>query len=361
MNGVDLSKISGYANAYSSTISGILYKELKLAAEGINVIENLQDEMLMPKLSVKKASRPYDGVFAPDPNQFEFSDRKLRVDLAQRDLYLTTTEFRTTYLAKWAASYGSNSDKEKQIPLPAFFWGEYMKNIASEVVGMVYNGLGVDKFATFASGTSYSVGALVKITTTNTGKSRLDYFKCITATTAGQSPITHPAKWENVNDLAITEGFEQKFLKAIADEGFDSIVSTGDITVDDALDQFKAIFRGLSEVQRNKGAVIYTSLSDKDTLVDCIDNKYKGFQRNDNVFLLPGTDGKCKVLAVDWLAGKKRKICSLPNNLTVGTNKLSDMNKLFSKVEHYGIETSLTYLFGTEICDLESVVINDQP
>ncbi len=357
-----LDALTAYAGTHEKKLMGQLYKELMLQAEGIMVMPGIKGKHKLPRLRVGRGLKPYTGKFASADDQFKYSDREIEVERAQRDLEIDPEKYRLTYLAQYqTASAGSNANKEGQIPFAPYTWGEFMKENASEVVDLLYWGRGKAAFASFNPASTYSVGALVKISLTIGGKAEDNYFRCKTATSAGESPITHPAKWENVNYLAITKGFRPRITEAISNEGFDQIVSTGAITSADAYSQFTAVFRGQDEIVKRQGAVIYCAQNSYEKLLDSIETTVtKNFELINNIAFLPKTDNKCRIQPVSWMAGSNALLCTPANNFRLGTDQLDDMNKLTNIPQHYTLETSLSFLIGTQIADLDVLVINDQ-
>lgn len=356
-----LTALTAYAGTFEKQLMGQLYKELNLQADGIRVLPGISNKTTMPRLRVGKGLKPYTGKFVSSDDQFKYSDRSIMVERVQRDVEIDPEKYRTTYLAESvAASYGSNANKEAQIPFAAFMWQEFMKENAQEVVEMLYHGKGKAAFATFNPATAYAVGALVNYSVNVGGKSETQYFRCITVTTAGQDPVGTPANWEKVDYLALTKGFGQIIIDAINNEGFNQIVNTGVINANTAIDQFKAVFRKQLTQVKQEGATIYCSYSNFEKLLDGIGTRNIAFQQTDNITYLPETDRKAIIKPVYWLGDSNRLICTKANNLTLATDQLSDMNKLTNIPQHYTLESSLSFLIGTQIADLDVLTINDQ-
>lgn len=355
-----LESLKAYGGKMAPNIMGQLYKELRLQADGIQVLQNIKSNYVMPRLRIAKGMKPYTGVFAAAGGQWKYSDRELIVKRSQRDLELDPEKYRGSYYELYqSGSTGNNSNLRAQIPFEAFAFAEFQKENAQEVVEMLYHGLGVDAFTTWASGSTYAAGDLVKFTISINGTNEVNYFKCLATTTAAQSPTTHPAKWENINNLAIAKGFGKMFAEAVSDEGFNQIATTGAINSTDAYDQFTEVYRLQSELVKKQNLVIYTSQNNYESLLDAIEEKTKNFQLVNNIMYLPKTDNKVMVKPVSWLAGSGRIICTPMNNLTLGTDQLSDLNKMKTIEKHYTLEVSMTCMLGTQISDLDVITINE--
>lgn len=354
--------LHAYAGKYAKELMSKFYKELKLEAEGIKVIPGVKNKITMPRLAVGRGLKPYTGIFASMNNQLKYSDRELGVERVQRDLSIDPEKYRTTYLSEnQTGSAGSNADKESQIPFAKFTFEKVMEENAEEVVDMLYWGVGKEAFLAFDAGTAYAAGDLVKFNATVNGTAETQYFKCIVDTNAGESPATHEAKWDWAGNLAIAKGYNVKIQEAITDEGFNQIADTGAINKDDAYDQFLEVFRILPERLRKKGVTMYCSANSKDDLLDAIENKVtKNYELIDGILYLPKTDQKCKIQTVEWLGGSDRLLCTMPGNFVLGTDQLSDMNKLTSIPKHYDLEYSLSFLIGLQIADLDVLAMNGQ-
>ena len=60
------------------------------------------------------------------------------------------------------------------------------------------------------------------------------------------------------------------------------------------------------------------------------------------------------------MAGSSKLICTPTSNLILGTDQLSDLNSLTAIPKHYTLESSLSFLIGTQIKDLDVLTMNEQ-
>lgn len=365
MNQQDFLALSNYAFNFEKQLMGKLYAELNLTADGIRVMQNIKVPTKLPRLAVGKGLKPYTGNFAPMDKQFVYSDREISVERAQRDIALDPEQYRQTYLTQADAAAmnagSSNANKEAQIPFAAFMWNEFMKENAQEILQMFYHGKGKAAFSAYSSGTAYTVGSLITFSQTVNGFTETQYYKCITATSTGQSPATHPAKWEWAGNLAITKGIGSKLADAISTEGFNKIATTGALTIADAYAQFTSVFRLQNEIVQRQGVTMYCSQNSYQILLDSIEqNSTKNYELINGIAYLPKTDNKAIIKPVNWLAGSNRILCTPANNFVLGTDKLSDLNQLTTIKQHYSLETSLSFVIGTQIADLDVLTVNDQ-
>lgn len=365
MNQQDFNSLSSYAFNFEKQLMGKLYAELNVTADGIRVMQNLKVPTKLPRLAVGKGLKPYTGNFAPMDNQFKYSDREIAVERAQRDIALDPEQYRQTYLtladATAANAGSSNANKQAQIPFAQFTWQEYMKENAQEVLQMFYHGVGKAAFANYNSGSTYAVGAKIAYSATVNGITETQYYVCVTATSAGENPVSHPAKWSWAGNLAITKGIGSRLAYAISNEGFNQVAATGALTTADAYDQFTEVFRLQNEIVKRSGVLMYCSQNSYETLLDSIEqNSTKNYELINGIAFLPKTDQKAIIKPVNWLAGSNRILCTPANNLILGTDKTSDMNQLTVIPTHYKLETSLSFAIGTQIADLDVLTVNDQ-
>lgn len=357
----NLVALSAYAGKYQKQLLGKLYHELKLQADGIQVLPGITSKMKLPRLAIGRGLKPYTGKFVSMDDQIKYSDREISVERVQRDLEIEPEKYRGSYLeANDNKAIASNANKMAQVPYAQFMWQEFMRENAEEVVLALYHAVGKAAFAAYNGATAYAVDDLMKFT--NTAKeNEVQYYKCITATNAAESPLTHPEKWEWVGHLAMFEGFGKKIQDAIDNEGFDAIAATGVLTAMDIYNQMTMVYRLQSEKVKGKGNLLmYCSENNKELLLDAIEEKRKNFEAIDSILHLPKTDKKCIIKSVPWLAGSNRLICTPTNNFSLGTNQLSDLNALTNIEQHYTLETSLSFVMGVQFADLDVMTINDQ-
>jgi hypothetical protein len=358
MDSIDLSLLAAYPGEYRQALIRKLYNALNLQAEGILVIPNLKSDLLLHKLVVGKGLKPYTGQFKSKAGDVSFVPRTLSVKKAQRDLSVEPSKYIGTFMQGQRGA-GENANN-MTIPFAQYMWESVLEETATELnLETVYHGVGTAGFATYAALTAYSVGALIKYTQ----DSEVRYFRCITATSAGQNPDTHPAKWEWAGGRAVVKGYG----KIIADEitaGNLTAVSTGAITSTDAYDQFTDVYRShLETVRMGKHGKVITlcGMNAHDALNDDYENKIsKNFETVDGVTYLAKTNRNNIIMPVSWLSGSGRLISTVANNLVAGTDQLNDMNVIKVIENMYNLDAGLSFMLGFEIQDLDALRVNDQ-
>jgi hypothetical protein len=358
-NSIDLSLIKDYAGKYSQSLLMKLYSQLDLGATGITVMPGLKSEFRLTKIIKKKGLKPFTGTEAPRSNGITYEPRILSVAKVQHDDLINPSDYIGTFMEVNRGS-GENA-ANMTIPFAQVVMEAVMKEIADEIVNdAIFNGAGAAAFAAFNAGTVYHKGDLIKYTQEN----ELRYFIATGTTVAGDTPDSAPTKWEWAGARAICKGFG----KLIADEitagniKTAQVISTGAIANTTAYAQFIQLWRGLPEIVRTKGGLIYTSLSNYEALMDDYENKItKQFEQIDGITYLSKTDRKCQILPVNWLSGSGRLIASPAGNLWMGTDSTSDMNSMKTIEKMYQLQLGLSFMIGFQIADLEPLVVNDQP
>jgi len=350
----DVSALAAYLGTYNKQLILKMYKELTLAADGVQVLTNIKNKQKLTKLSIGRGLKPYTGTFASEDGQINYTEREIVLELIQRDMLIDPLKYKDTWMAdELAKSLATNVGKKEQIPFASVVFDAINKENAEEMVMALYHGKGKAAFASYASGTTYALGALVK-----TG-SPVKYYRSLANSNTGNA-VTDTTKWERVDYLACFEGFSKKIAYAISDEGL-SAVSTGAIAAGDSIDQFKSVYKGLSETVRNAGNVmLYCSQNNYEILLADIDEKYKSFTQTEAVTYLPQSNKKAIIKPVNWLSGSGRVIATPANNLVFGTDQLGDSTSMFFKEDHYFLEMSLRFGGATQIRDLEVLAVNDQ-
>lgn len=358
MESVDLSKLKAYPGEFRMELIKKLYNALNLEQEGILVMPNIKNTLILHKLLTKKGVKPYTGKFNAKGNDFGFEPRELKVEKAQRDWSIEPSKYLPTYMASLRGR--GESANNMTIPFAQVMWEAALEELATELnTETVYHGVGKAAFAAYAAGTAYAVGALVKYTQDN----ELRYFRCVAATVAGQNPDTNPEKWEDAGARALNVGFGKIITDEIA-EGDIVPVATGAVNNTNAYDKFTQIYRAHPEpVKAGKHGKVITlcSYTDYEALTDDYENKIKkNFDEIDGITYLAKTNRNNIIKPVSWLSGSRRLISTLPNNLVAGTDQMSDMNEIKVMEQMYHLEAGLTFMLGFQIADLAAMKVSDQ-
>jgi len=359
-NSIDLSLLAAYPGDYRMQLMKQLYNALNLEKEGISVIPNVKYKEILHKLLVRKGLKPYTGRFKSKSGDIGYEPRELSVEKAQRDLSIEPSIYIPTFMASQRGK-GENANN-MTVPFAQFMWEQVLAELATELnLETVYHGVGKAAFAAFNGATEYEVGDLVKYTVDD----EVRYFRCVAATAAGETPVSHAAKWEWAGARAVCIGLGKIITDELADADVDfDPVATGAVDSTNAYDKFTKLFRAHAEpVKMGKvGQVItYCSITDYEHLLDDYENKIKKqFEEIDGIIYLAKTNRLNVIKPVSWLNGSRRLISTVAGNLVAGTDQLSDMNVIKTKEEMYHIDAGITFMLGFQIRDLEVLKVGDQ-
>lgn len=354
-----LTALAAYPGTYEKKLFSLLYNGLD-AFNDVRVIPNLKSKLQMTKLRVNKSAKPYTGDFKASANDMEFLPRELAVERAQRDITIHPDNFRGTFMEGMMGA-GSNPGNKK-VPFAQYVWQEVIGQLAADVNDrVIWGGLDKTDFSAWDNATTYTAGDLVTFVVD--GETR--YWRANASTLAAESPVTHPAKWDDVSLEAICEGFGSRLAKAITGNDITPIaIGTIDNSNVYAYAAFKELWRSLPVAYRRNGATIYCSFTDAELLMDDLESQLTKFTRAEVTstegFALPGTFGKGYVKPCTWMGETRRIMVSPKENLLIGTDRASDMNTIDTDVHIYTVDAAISFLLGTQVRDFGAMVINDQ-
>lgn len=353
-NAVDVAALAAYAGKYQKKLFSTLVNMLDFASD-LTILRDIKNSLNLTKLTVGKGARPYSKVFEAKGGDLGYTPRVLSVLMGKRDISIHPNDYRST----WMSEVMRPGVNPHDIPFAAYVWDQVLKELAAEINDRaIYFGFDKGDAVAFAGGDTYSEGDYI----TFASNGITDYYKCIADTTAGQSPTTHPAKWEMVNAEAITIGLAKRIADAVAASSV-KVISTGALASDSAYEQFTAMWRGLPVSYRKYGACIYGSWGSSDFLQDDIENKvgkYVEIDDKTNIMYLRKTGRKCIIKPSTWMGDSGRLIATPKENLLVGTDQLSDMNKINVDKHLRTLDAGIDFALGTQIRDLDAMVVNDQ-
>lgn len=357
VSAVDVSSLAAYPGEYEDQLFSTLINSLDVAKD-ITVIPNVKNKLNLTKLKVKKGARPYSGTHEPGVGDLNYTPRVLNVEVGKRDLLIDPEDYRATFMAQKVGP-GSGASK-KDIPFAEYVWNEVMKSLAAEINDEVaYHGLkrSALTITAYSGAATYAVGDYISY-----GTSPVKWYRCVSATTAGQSPDTHAAKWLDVTARIITEGFGSIIASEITATNL-TATATGAIT-DGATAKaaFKKLFRAHSDAYKAAGLITYCSYTDYEFLLDGLTEttKYTRDDASEGKLYLPETGKKNLIQPVTWLNGSRRLICTPAENLLMGTDLLSDLNDINVVPDVYTLKVGIKFVMGFQIRDLEAIKIGDQ-
>lgn len=368
----NLAGLTTYAEMNQMQLIASLINGLDIAND-VMVHPNVKNKIPMPKLRIGNGFRPYAVGEEYKGGDAVYTNRFLEVKVGKREFYLDPEAYRSTYLI-WQTSPGADATR-RSIPYEQFFWNEVVKSLVREINDEVaFHGFDGSATADYNAGTAYNVGDRIRYAnTTDNPLSVKDWWECIATTTAGQTPNTHPAKWQNVTARAVAIGIKTRIADGITASEI-SPVATGAITstAGVAITAFKKLYRAYEPAYKNNGIIISASYTDFELLLDDLSDKYKAVKDNVDAkgfLMLPDCNNKCVVKPASWLGTSRRLIASpvfmdgqnpKHMNLFMGTDLLSDLNGIDTYKKGFGLWAGIKAAIGFNYQDANAIKVGDQ-
>lgn len=311
---------------------------------------------LLPKFKAQGGLRPLNiNITSNGANQRQWSGRKLFVWDGMKIFNIRPDEligsFQSDMLAPGAV----------QIPFAQWVWEREMEKLASEINDNFYLAENTESRTPFDAGIAYTYSATTPQYITY-GPFE-DVYKLKATTTAGQTPETHPAKWELFNAKGICDGPGTIIAREITAGNLTPIV-TGAITDANALDKIELMYTGMTVAHQNAGGVVFVGPDVYRKYLNQERTKYGNTVSSpdfgDGKKYIYGTGKKWEIRQCSWMGSSQRIIMTQFENTQVGTN-LADTPGITKSVEVlHGTDSVSKFLLGFQFADLENLYVNDQ-
>lgn len=349
----DVEAIAKWAGKYDR-------KMISQMLNGLDVFQDLRVDRnvsrhgkLLPKFTAENGLRPLDvNVEENGRKERTIGGRKLFVHDMMKLFKIVPEELIESFLSDMIAPGA------KQIPFAQWFWEKEMEKLGSEINDNFYSSEYHADAADYSAAATYTAGDYIKFTDDN-------FYKCVTNTSAGESPTSAAAKWTEVNALV---GFDGP-AKIIADEITATNLSatvTGAITSSNAMDKLELMYKDMTEAHRNKGGVVRMSWDNYRNYVlheRSVFGPTANINTADGRKFIEGSGKKWEIKPHSWMSGAGRVIFDLEgNNLRAGTDLVGTRPPKIGKIVDtvHGYKTSAKMLLGFQIADLECLYVNDQ-
>lgn len=344
-----------YAGQHSKTLIMQTLNNLEVFQQ-LQVDRNVSRHgKLLPKIIVEPGMRPLDvDVEENKGKERTLTGRKLIVRDCMKLFKFVPEDVIETYLSDMLAPGA------KVMPIQQQFWMAEMQKLASEINDNFYSSEYNGDAAAWDSGSTYSSGDVVKYTTDGYN----NFYKANASTSAGESPISTPAKWDLVNATTCFTGPAKLIADEISGGGLTNVITTGAITSSNAYEKAEQMIDEMDTAHRNKGGVIHVShdvfrkyLKDERATYSAVATPDMG----DGEKILYGTMGRWKIVPATWMGNAQRMIANIERrNLIVGTN-LDGVPGVTKSVEKLQSTQSVAkWTLGFEVADLEVLYVNDQ-
>ncbi len=356
----DISAISGYAGKFYQNIIKRIFSNLDIVKD-VYLLRNVTAPRNLWGFNVTNGLRPLDtSVEDTNKSNGSFTARKISPEIAMRILKIIPEELRDTFLSEVL------SENAKDLPseFGAYFWNEIGQSIGAEINDNAYFGISASSVAAFNPATVYTAGQKVSYVTTE-GR---EYFQALSTTTAGDTPISAPSKWLEINNRCLSKGFGTLIAEEIAATRLTNVVSTGAISSTNALDQIDgAMWAGVPYNVKKAGVTFLMAPATYDKRVKNLRTKkeagstFSDSEYEDSKKQIIDSEGKGIIKPVSWMAGSNRVIWTIDKNLVMGTNQLPGANPFGNFVQglqHY--RTIMKLITCYQIADLRYLGTNDQ-
>lgn len=338
----------------------------------IFVHSGVKNKVRLTKFSVADGIRPFSSDEETKGNNLTYSDHFLVVNAAKREIPIDPEEYRETYLSENIMT-GSAATKAPSQTVPFWPWtiGEISKKIAEEINNKTaFFGFDLAD-ATAINGAGHAVDDYIYFTVDGI----TEYFKCIATAGAGETPLTHAAKWQNVTAEAICVGvgtlLNNYIGNGITEIGIGAVTSGSE-----GVAAAKELHRSHSTAMKKGNILQLMSYTDFEFLMDGIDDiaKYAVYDQTRkekvNYLVIPGTFGKGFAKPCSWFGSSRRVISGegkmiqghmkLPN-IHFGTDILNDMSQVkVRETNLWKVVLGYKWLMGFEFANLNELRINDQ-
>jgi hypothetical protein len=322
----------------------------------INQVRTIRNASLngtgLQKMTVAKGIRPINlNVDERSGAHRSWNGRKLMVYEGMKIIDIIPEEAYKTFQSDML------EPAAKQIPFAQWVWEKEFEKIGQEINDNIYNSVYKGDAADFDAGATYAAN-----TDYVTFGDNSDIYKCISATTAGQSPLTHPAKWQLVNESVISTGWGTIIANEITASAITPI-TTGALNNTNALTKIEQMYNAMPVAHRKLGGTFKVSPA---VFRAYVEHERTVYGSTATPMLGAGVksvygDPKWTIEQCTWMGTSGRVIATQKDNLVFGCNLESDMNKVGKSIETlHGTKSVVKWIQGCEIADLETLYVNDQ-
>lgn len=350
----DIDAIRGYLKKNDKQLISQALNQLDVFNDkDIRVIRNLRNPTDLNKMTAQDGVRKLNTSIEDAKGKRKWTRRTITPRFGMKIFHVIPEELRETFMSEMLAP---NATRE---PFAQWCWEQEFAKLAAEINDNFYYSEYADMPEGWDAARAYAIGEIVyheKIA-----------FECIAATAAGESPSSAAAKWQDVDNKILLDGFGTIIAKEIlASKLTPTITDAFDETT--AYDAFMEQWKPIPEAVKNKRLTAFVSM---DTAQDLATNLNKKFGSGVGIsnadieegqeFTLKGTGGRLRIKPRTWMNKSRRIIMTPPGNLTVGTDQVSDLNSAGKLVETlHGYKTISKFILAAEIADLEVLYVNGQ-
>ena len=351
----DITAINNYVGEYADDIIGSVVNGLDIVQD-VDVIRNLTTPRILPKYVGNKGMRPLNtDVRSAKGKAGTFGKRTITPRTSMKILDVIPEELRKTYLGRDLRA----NQKEYPKGFAQYFWAEQTRTIQAEINDNAYFGVDSEDIAAYDGGTSYTVGQRMLYTDKS-------YYRCVSATSAGQTPESHAVKWVDCDNEVLAKGFGTIIAEEYSGMPSANKIATGTISATNCYDKVVDFYNAIPQAKKNLGGEIKCSYDVYQKYALALIAK---FTNGTSAFEVPGTvnyyifgSGQKWVLKpCTWMGTSQRLIATQRQNMKMGTDLTSDLNSIGKVIEHiHGFNYKYQMILAYQFADLETVFLNDQ-
>lgn len=357
----DVSALGGYLTKYypqliSQTLNGLdIVKDL--TQEGL-VIRTLREEVALPKLVVGAGVRKLNTNVETEKHNRVWTQRKIAPAYGMKIFNVVPEDVRVSFMSAMLAPGA------KREPFAQFAWKTEFEKLAQELNDQAFNNEYVDDATAFVALNTGSAHTAGQIRFWNN-----IVYKCVTNASAGETPTSHPAKWEDVDSKVMFNGLHTIIKEEITATNIAPIV-TGSFNHTDAVSTFREVWGTVPEAKKNgmAGWTMWVSHGALEDYTEDYNNRFgtgKGIGNADleetGMFYLKGSNRRCKIRPATWMGDSRRIILTPKNNLVIGFDEIGNANKVTKVIETlHGYKSVTKFCLNHQIADLEVLYVNDQ-
>lgn len=352
----DISAIKGYLEKYQKQLIGGLFNHFSFANDSdIMTMRNLRTPTNLYKYSASKGARRLNTSIEDPKDKGKWSGRKISPYTVMKIMQFIPEELRESFMSE------ELSVNAKNIPFQQFVNEEEFRALANEIEESFYNSV-------YADVVDYDAAATYDPEDDDYVMFNDIIYKCVTATTAGESPLSASAKWSDADAEVLLDGIGTIITKELA-LGNLTAHTTGALDETDAYEGVKDFWKSQSQAFRIKGTtVLYTGVDMAEDIMERQNTLYgsgKGIANADveegKPFFFKNTNKRLLIKPAQWMGTSRRLIMTKPKNLIFGTDQLSEMNKIGKTVDTlHGFKAIVKFILSCQIADLEVLKVNNQ-
>ncbi|BDD13144.1 hypothetical protein FUAX_55760 (plasmid) [Fulvitalea axinellae] len=319
------------------------------------VINNLRKPQNLIKMVPGRGMRPLDLNVEKAISGREWSGREIAPKKGMKIIEVKPEELLDTFQSEMLSA------DSKREPFEAWCWAEEFAVIGDEIESGAYNSKDRSKAEIYDSTKSYEAGEFVKF-----GPDRL-IFEALSNTSAGESPESASAKWEDVTLSSICDGWGTIFKDLIASGEVVPVV-TGEIDATNAKESIQKVYNAMPTKMKSKvkNGRIEVSYSVFEFYLQQRNNEHKekfGAEAPElDHYYVPTSNRKWEIVPVLHNGDSQRIVATLPKNLVVGTDKVTDYGKKSKVLETlHGYKGKVTATLAFQVQDPSVLFINDRP